>query len=82
MIEMLGMKAGDWIGSQEVCTIINKIVGVDCKILSMKSGTEFKNHAEELIDHFNNIGTPIMIGGGVLAYTLLGVEKNKDKGTF
>ena len=54
--------------------MINKVIGVDCKILSLKSGAEFKDHTEELIEHFNVYGTPIMIGGGVLAYTLLGIE--------
>ena len=33
---------------------------------------EFKNH-------FQEIGSPIMIGGGVLAYTLLGVIINEEQ---
>lgn len=36
-------------------------------------------------EHFQTHGTPIMIGGGVLAYTLLGVsisEDNPEKSKF
>lgn len=35
-------------------------------------------HLPILKDHFKRQGTPIMIGGGVLAYTLLGVEIAED----
>lgn len=31
------------------------------------------SHARELARHFDTEGTPVMIGGGALAYTLLGV---------
>lgn len=30
--------------------------------------------------HFENQSTPVMIGGGVLAYTLLGVDYNEASG--
>jgi len=37
-------------------------------------------HVRELINHFNKEGTPIMIGGGVLAHTILGVDFNELSG--
>ncbi len=37
-------------------------------------------HVRELINHFNREGTPIMIGGGVLAHTILGVDFNESTG--
>ena len=37
-------------------------------------------HVRELINHFNKEGTPIMIGGGVLAHTILGVDFNESTG--
>lgn len=40
----------------------------------MSSGLEFPSKARELAFHFETQGTPVMIGGGVLAYTLLGID--------
>jgi Ufm1-specific protease 2 len=37
-------------------------------------------HVRELIAHFTREGTPIMIGGGVLAHTILGVDFNESTG--
>lgn len=37
-------------------------------------------HVREIINHFNREGTPIMIGGGVLAHTILGVDFNESTG--
>lgn len=37
-------------------------------------------HVRELINHFNREGTPIMIGGGVLAHTIIGVDFNESTG--
>lgn len=34
----------------------------------------------EIINHFKKEGTPIMIGGGVLAHTILGVDFNESSG--
>lgn len=38
------------------------------------------SHARELAAHFATVGSPVMIGGGVLAYTLLGVRFNESTG--
>ena len=37
-------------------------------------------HVREFMTHFNKEGTPIMIGGGVLAHTILGVDFNESTG--
>jgi Ufm1-specific protease 2 len=34
----------------------------------------------ELSTHFKTQGTPVMIGGGVLAYTMLGIDWNEKTG--
>ena len=34
----------------------------------------------ELQQHFRTNGTPIMMGGGALAYTLLGIDFNAETG--
>ncbi|KAA6384713.1 MAG: putative Ufm1-specific protease 2 [Streblomastix strix] len=67
-----------WIGSVEVSMVLQNYIDVDCRIINMGSGNQFGNHFEELASHFRNEGTPIMIGGGVLAYTLLGVRQNTE----
>jgi len=38
------------------------------------------SQARRIADHFDRHGTPIMIGGGVLAYTLLGMKWNELTG--
>ena len=43
-------------------------------------GSDIPSHARELAAHFRSQGTPVMIGGGVLAYTLLGVYFNESTG--
>ena len=60
--------------------ILDTYCKVSCKILNLSSGSEFSNKGRELANHFNTEGSPIMIGGGVLAYTMLGVDYNEDSG--
>lgn len=76
--EFIGSK--EWIGAFEVMLILDTYCNITCKILSLSSGSEFASKGRELANHFSIEGTPIMIGGGVLAYTLLGVDYNADTG--
>lgn len=46
----------------------------------LPSGSEIKSRARELARHFDTEGTPVMIGGGALAYTLLGVAFHEGTG--
>lgn len=76
--EFIGSK--EWIGAYEVMLILDTYCKVSCKILNLSSGSEFSSKGRELANHFTTEGSPIMIGGGVLAYTLLGVDYNEDTG--
>ena len=76
--EFIGSK--EWIGAYEVMLVLDSYCKVPCKILNFSSGSEFINKGRELFSHFSNEGSPVMIGGGVLAYTLLGVDYNEDTG--
>lgn len=67
----------EWIGAIELSFVLDKLLGVSCKIINVRSGAELPEKCRELALHFENQGTPIMIGGGVLAYTLLGVDYNE-----
>ncbi|CAG0879563.1 unnamed protein product [Darwinula stevensoni] len=69
-----------WIGSNEVGFVLETLYGVTSKILFVSSGSEMPSKARELMAHFQHHGTPIMIGGGAYAYTILGVIFNEDSG--
>ncbi|KAG0504363.1 hypothetical protein KC19_11G077200 [Ceratodon purpureus] len=70
----------EWIGSMDLCYVIDKLLGVSCKVLDVRSGADLPGKCRELALHFRTQGTPIMIGGGVLAYTLLGIDYNEMTG--
>ncbi|KAL3878114.1 hypothetical protein ACJMK2_030486 [Sinanodonta woodiana] len=69
-----------WIGSMEVSYCLDHLIGVTSKILAVNSGAELASRGRELAAHFSTQGTPIMIGGGVLAHTILGVDFNEVTG--
>ncbi|KAJ8922664.1 hypothetical protein NQ315_007696 [Exocentrus adspersus] len=69
-----------WIGSTEVNFVLNTLLGITCKILYVSSGEDMAMKGPELVNHFLNQGSPIMIGGGVLAHTILGVDYNQQTG--
>ncbi|CAH0721674.1 unnamed protein product, partial [Brenthis ino] len=70
----LGSK--QWIGSTEVMFCLETLLGVQSRIIFANTGSELSSYAPELVYHFQKHGSPIMIGGGVLAHTILGVEYN------
>lgn len=72
--------SNDWIGAFEVSIVLNELLGVESQILYISSGADLENKGRDLISHFETNGTPIMIGGGVYAYTILGVEYDRVNG--
>ncbi|XP_045763581.1 ufm1-specific protease 2 [Maniola jurtina] len=70
----LGSK--QWIGSTEVMFCLETLLGVQSRIIFANTGSELLSYTPELVHHFERHGSPIMIGGGVLAHTILGVEYN------
>ncbi|KAG7458655.1 hypothetical protein MATL_G00222830 [Megalops atlanticus] len=69
-----------WIGSIEVQAVLDHLLGVTSKILFVSQGSELASKGRELANHFQTEGTPIMIGGGVLAHTILGVVWSETTG--
>ncbi|XP_063635995.1 probable Ufm1-specific protease 2 [Cydia splendana] len=63
-----------WIGSTEVSFCLETLLGVQSRIIFANTGAELQSYTPELLHHFQKHGSPIMIGGGVLAHTILGVE--------
>lgn len=74
----LGSK--EWIGSTEVSYVLDQIYGVQCKICHVSSGSEMDSKVREIVHHFETQGSPIMIGGGTLAHTIIGVDFNEETG--
>ncbi|GLH15251.1 Probable Ufm1-specific protease 2 [Gryllus bimaculatus] len=72
--------SSQWIGSTEVSYCLEAMLGITSRIISVSSGEELGLRGGELAMHFRTQGTPIMIGGGVLAHTILGVDFNRDSG--
>ncbi|XP_012528343.2 ufm1-specific protease 2 [Monomorium pharaonis] len=78
----LGSK--QWIGSTEVSFVLQTLLNIDVKILRASSGEDMLALIPQLANHFDTQGTPVMIGGGVLAHTILGVsyDENSGEGKF
>eukprot|EP00736_Rhodelphis_marinus_P004703 Rmarinus@m.28395 len=70
----------EWIGAVEESWVLDTVLGVQCRIVNVMSGDELAQKGRELAAHFSEQGTPIMMGGGVLAYTLLGVHWDPQTG--
>lgn len=69
----------EWIGAFEVSYVINKVCNIESMISHVSTGEEVIDKIGEFERHFQEVGAPIMIGGGVLAYTLLGVAIDDEK---
>lgn len=69
-----------WIGSTEVGYVLNQLYAIESKFMYVGSGAELEGKGRELAKHFDTQGTPVMIGGGMLAHTILGVDFNENTG--
>lgn len=72
------LNSRQWIGSMEVSMCLQHFIGVDARIMHVRSGAEMAQHGPTLAQHFTTYGTPVMIGGGVLAHTIIGVDFNSE----
>ena len=78
--KIIGSK--DKIGAIEVNLVLNELFGIDNKILHIPIGININSKGKELLYHFRNNRTPIMIGGGVSAYTILGIYYDQEKDEY
>lgn len=60
--------------------VLQDRLALEYRIITTSKGTELPDKAREIAEHFRSEGTPIMMGGGVLAYTLLGIDWNDATG--
>jgi hypothetical protein len=70
--------SSEWIGSTEISYVLHKLLGIDCQFLDFKAGSAIVNDIPRIRAHFETWKTPVMIGGSVLAWTLLGVAVDED----
>ncbi|XP_068620607.1 probable Ufm1-specific protease 1 [Battus philenor] len=77
------LNSRQWIGSFEVCLVIDKLYDVPCKILHVNKGDKLETIRETLKHHFEDFGSPIMMGGdidcsskGVMGIKLSGKNTN------
>ncbi|XP_064404671.1 ufm1-specific protease 2-like isoform X2 [Halichondria panicea] len=75
---LIGSK--EWIGSIEVSNSLNQLLGLVSIIKPQIKGPDMASVGRVLLEHFRTHGTPVMIGGGVLAHTILGVTFNDTTG--
>ncbi|KAG9412478.1 Ufm1-specific protease 2 [Aphanomyces cochlioides] len=68
----------EWIGSMEVGYVLDERYGVAFR--TIHCGTKLVDYARDLVVHFETHGTPVMLGGASLAFTLLGVDYNEATG--
>ncbi|KAJ0174232.1 hypothetical protein K1T71_010378 [Dendrolimus kikuchii] len=54
-----------WIGSFEVCLVIDKLFDIPCKIVHVNAGDDLKSIIDVLVNHFEKFGSPVMMGGDV-----------------
>ncbi|KAF3428350.1 hypothetical protein E2986_03151 [Frieseomelitta varia] len=69
-----------WIGSTEVGFVLESLLDISVKVLCASTGEEVSSLAPNLLHHFQTQGTPVMIGGGVLAHTILGISYDQITG--
>lgn len=69
-----------WIGSMEIGFVLDELLGVESRFLSSSIGADVPEHARALAHHFDTAGSPVMIGGGQLAHTILGVDFDDNTG--
>mmetsp|Transcript_12396 Transcript_12396/g.20557 ORF Transcript_12396/g.20557 Transcript_12396/m.20557 type:complete len:183 (-) Transcript_12396:99-647(-) len=65
-----------WIGAVELQMVLQHRYCIESRILHVPSGADVSSKARDIYKHFKSEGTPVMIGGGHLAYGLLGIDWN------
>ena len=70
----------EWIGAYEVMLCLNYFLKIESNIMNLNSGGDIIRNYAPIAIHFRKHGTPIMIGGGSYAYTIIGIEYDETTG--
>jgi hypothetical protein len=65
-----------WIGSTEISWVVEKLTSppINCRIVNLPKGEKISTKYEELKNHIENTGSPVMYAGGQYAYTIVGMH--------
>eukprot|EP00667_Euglena_gracilis_P021275 EG_transcript_23276 len=69
-----------WIGSAEITYALNHLLGVECQQEHVATAADLESRGRLLLHHFRTHGTPVMVGGGAYAYTILGAQYHPGTG--
>lgn len=69
-----------WIGTIEGMYLLQDYLGADCKMMYCQNTAEMQTNASQLLQHLQLEGTPVMMGAGEYAYTLVGLCYNSSSG--
>lgn len=74
----------DWIGSTEVFLCLDHFYQVPCRVLHASSGGQVADHVDALLAHFQQQGSPVMMGGDTDASSkgILGVCRTSSGKPF
>ncbi|XP_063830751.1 probable Ufm1-specific protease 1 [Ostrinia nubilalis] len=74
------LRSRQWIGSFEVCLVIDKLYDVPCKIVHVNKGEDLKTIVNTLVTHFEQLGSPIMMGGDIDCSSkgIMGIHVNQQ----
>ena len=66
----------------EVSLCIMHFYDISCRIVHAQSGADVVDALPMLKSHFESGGGPVMIGGGVKAFTIIGVRMQAEEVTI
>lgn len=58
----------------------NHLLGVECQQEHVATAADLESRGRLLLHHFRTHGTPVMVGGGAYAYTILGAQYHPGTG--
>mmetsp|Transcript_85699 Transcript_85699/g.245962 ORF Transcript_85699/g.245962 Transcript_85699/m.245962 type:complete len:581 (-) Transcript_85699:120-1862(-) len=62
-----------WIGTVEGMYLLQDYLGVECKMMYCQDTSDMASQVPQMLNHLATEGTPIMMGAGQYAYTLVGL---------
>merc|ERR1712060_1025809 len=73
-----------WIGTVEGMYLLQDYLGVECKMVFCQDADDLLSKAPQMLQHLESEGTPIMMGAGQYAYTLVGicVDSAREEAAF
>ncbi|KAF2350677.1 Peptidase C78 ubiquitin fold modifier-specific peptidase 1/ 2, partial [Trinorchestia longiramus] len=64
----------------KVGLVLDEVYGVSCRIIHVLSGDQLSKHIPQLVEHFDTLGSPVMMGGDQdnLSKGIMGVCQGKN----